>query len=128
MLMRKEFPEHYDFFPVTYVLPYEMNHFRKQFFKEVEPPEKKEEDDPQGTAAASLTKPNEDAHSINLNLAVNGRERINDRTMKRKPIIEKKKLIDHKMFIVKPENESQGKGIFLTNTWEDVNYGERLIA
>lgn len=27
MLMRKEFPEHYDFFPVTYVLPYEMNHF-----------------------------------------------------------------------------------------------------
>lgn len=48
--------------------------------------------------------------------------------MKRKPIIEKKKQIDHKMFIIKPENESQGKGIFLTNTWEDVNYGERLIA
>lgn len=46
MLMRKEFPEHYNFFPVTYVLPYEMNHFRKQFFKDADPPEKKEEEDP----------------------------------------------------------------------------------
>ena len=48
--------------------------------------------------------------------------------MKRKPIIEKKIQLDHKIFIVKPESESQGKGIFLTNTWEDVNYGERLVA
>lgn len=48
--------------------------------------------------------------------------------MKRKPIIEKKILLEHKIFIIKPESESQGKGIFLTNKWEDVPYGERLIA
>lgn len=70
----------------------------------------------------------EAAFQINLNLGVNGRERINERTMKRKPIIEKKVQLDHKIFIIKPENESQGKGIFLTNTWEDVPYGDRLVA
>lgn len=47
MLMRKEFPEHYDFFPVTYLLPYEMNHFRKQFFKDVKPPEETEPKPPE---------------------------------------------------------------------------------
>ena len=30
--MRKEFPDHYDFFPATYILPYEMNLFKSQFF------------------------------------------------------------------------------------------------
>jgi tubulin polyglutamylase TTLL6/13 len=48
--------------------------------------------------------------------------------MKRKPIIEKKVLLENKIFIVKPEADSQGKGIFLTNTWEDINYGDRLVA
>ena len=66
--------------------------------------------------------------SVNLNLAVNGRERINEKTMKRKPIIEKKQILDNKIFIVKPDNESQGKGIFLTNTWEEVPYGDLLVA
>ena len=143
MLMRKEFPEHYDFFPVTFVLPYEMNHFRKQFFKSAEADNKdpkSPEEDSQSTAATS-TKQNQDGaqnekaspqkdggYQINLDLGVNGRERINERTMKRKPIIEKKVQLEHKMFIVKPESESQGKGIFLTNTWEDIPYGERLIA
>jgi tubulin polyglutamylase TTLL6/13 len=31
MLMWKEFPEEYDFFPQTYLLPYEMNEFKNQF-------------------------------------------------------------------------------------------------
>ena len=56
MLMRKEFPEQYDFFPVTYVLPYEMNHFRKQFFKSTEPDNKDpktQEEDFQSTTATS---------------------------------------------------------------------------
>lgn len=30
--MRKEFPDEYDFFPATYILPYEMNLFKSQFF------------------------------------------------------------------------------------------------
>ena len=30
--MRKEFPDDYDFFPATYILPYEMNLFKSQFF------------------------------------------------------------------------------------------------
>lgn len=33
MIMRKEFPEQYDFFPITYVLPQEMNLFKNQFSK-----------------------------------------------------------------------------------------------
>jgi len=32
MTMRKEFPEAYDFFPETYILPYEMNLFKRQFY------------------------------------------------------------------------------------------------
>lgn len=31
MLMRKEFAEDYDFFPETYMLPYEINEFKNQF-------------------------------------------------------------------------------------------------
>ena len=31
MLMRKEFSEEYDFFPETYMLPYEVNEFKNQF-------------------------------------------------------------------------------------------------
>ena len=38
-LMRKEFPEDYDFFPATFILPYEMNIFKAQFYKkELSPP------------------------------------------------------------------------------------------
>jgi hypothetical protein len=32
MMMRKEFPESYDFFPDTFILPYEINLFKKQFY------------------------------------------------------------------------------------------------
>lgn len=28
MQMKKEFPESYDFFPATYILPYDMNLFK----------------------------------------------------------------------------------------------------
>ena len=38
-LMRKEFPEDYDFFPATFILPHEMNLFKSQFVKK-EPKEK----------------------------------------------------------------------------------------
>ena len=31
MLMRKEFAEDYDFFPETYMLPYEIIEFKNQF-------------------------------------------------------------------------------------------------
>jgi len=31
MLMRKEFAAEYEFFPQTYLLPYEMNEFKNQF-------------------------------------------------------------------------------------------------
>ena len=33
-----------------------------------------------------------------------------------------------KIFIVKPECESQGKGIYLTSTWEDVNAHDHVVA
>jgi hypothetical protein len=43
MLMQKEFPEYYDFFPITYILPYELAEFRNQFLKLEDPysPKKK---------------------------------------------------------------------------------------
>ena len=31
MLMQKEFPMHYDFFPKTYLLPNELSEFKNQF-------------------------------------------------------------------------------------------------
>ena len=31
--MQKEYPEDYDFFPITYMLPYELAEFRNQFIK-----------------------------------------------------------------------------------------------
>jgi hypothetical protein len=37
MLMLKEFPEDYNFFPATYILPYEMNLFKSQFVKKEVP-------------------------------------------------------------------------------------------
>ena len=40
MAMLKEFPEDYDFLPATYILPYEMNLFKAQFFEQVEKKEK----------------------------------------------------------------------------------------
>lgn len=40
--MQKEFPEDYDFFPITYMLPYELAEFRNQFIKLEDPlPQKK---------------------------------------------------------------------------------------
>lgn len=45
MLMRKEFPEDYDFFPSTYILPYEMNLFKAQFYQKREDGETKKDTD-----------------------------------------------------------------------------------
>ena len=44
------------------------------------------------------------------------------------PHIEKKEKMLKKIFIIKPECESQGKGIFLTKTWEDIDPREHLVA
>lgn len=44
MIMRKEFPDDYDFFPVTYVLPHELALFRSQFAKKEDPAQKQEQD------------------------------------------------------------------------------------
>lgn len=47
---------------------------------------------------------------------------------KSKPNFEKKDKIEPKTFIVKPECESQGKGIFLTRTWEDIDPHDHVVA
>ena len=36
MQMKKEFPNEYNFFPLTFLLPYEMYEFRKQFLTKEE--------------------------------------------------------------------------------------------
>jgi tubulin polyglutamylase TTLL6/13 len=70
--MRKQFPDHYDFFPKTYCLPYEKN----LVFKEFEDKQKK-----------------------------GGR-----------------------IFIVKPEASSQGKGIFLTRRLDEIPVNDGFIV
>jgi len=30
--MKKQYGEHYNFFPLTFILPYEMNLFKKEFY------------------------------------------------------------------------------------------------
>ena len=69
MRMRKEFPKEYNFFPPTWLLPYEGKEFRSQF----------------------------------------GEKKC-------------------KTFIVKPEALSQGKGIFLTRTWENISSIEHCVV
>ena len=38
MMMRKEHPEAYNFFPITFILPYEMNLFKKEFYEKKKDP------------------------------------------------------------------------------------------
>ena len=135
--MKKAFPEAYDFCPPTYVLPYEMNLLKQEFIKKVdktkESPEKKDPNNAtiedktlgvdgkanpanEGTLEKSLqTSPAPTTHRIHK------KERS-------RPNIEKKEKLEKKIFIVKPECESQGKGIFLTKTWEDIDPREHLVA
>ena len=40
MYLRSQFEEEYDFFPVTYMLPYDMNAFKKEFIVKKKTPEK----------------------------------------------------------------------------------------
>ena len=47
---------------------------------------------------------------------------------KSKPNFEKKEKVEHKIFIIKPECESQGKGIYLTRTWEDIDPHDHVVA
>ena len=69
MRMRKAFPDHYKFFPPTWLLPAEFGDFRSQFSKK-----------------------------------------------------------GNKTFIIKPAASCQGKGIFLTRTWENVSTAEPQVA
>ena len=121
MLMRKEFPEAYGFTPATYILPYEMNLLKKEFI--VEPKEKKketivEESSPEKKEGDKVEKIGKDGKIIE-------ERRKKERS---KPIIEKKEKMAKKVFIIKPECESQGKGIFLCRTWEDIDPREHLVA
>ena len=69
MRMRKSFPEHYKFFPPTWLLPAEYGDFKSQFNKKLS-----------------------------------------------------------KTFILKPEASCQGRGIFLTRNFEDVNPTDHWVA
>jgi tubulin polyglutamylase TTLL6/13 len=70
--MKKQFPEHYDFFPLTYCMPYEKN----LVFKEYEDKEK----------------------------------------------------IANRIFIVKPEASSQGKGIFLARRLDEIPLNDGFVV
>ena len=38
-MMKKEYSKEYDFFPLTFILPYEMTSFKKEFYeKKKDPP------------------------------------------------------------------------------------------
>ena len=106
MIMRRQFPEDYDYFPQTYILPYEMNQFKSEFHKK-----KEEVEAPPEQLAIDLMKPKK-----------------KKKEAKRKPYFEKKEKLLKKIFIIKPESESQGKGIFLTKTWEDIDPHDHLVA
>jgi len=69
MRMRKNFPDHYKFFPPTWLLPAEYSDFKAQFNKKLS-----------------------------------------------------------KTFIVKPEASCQGRGIFLTRTYEEVDPSDHYVA
>jgi len=43
MAMKKEHPIEYDFFPLTFILPYEINAFKAQFYRKKKEDEKVEE-------------------------------------------------------------------------------------
>jgi len=68
--LKKRFPEDYNFFPDTFVLPMDYNAFKLQFNKDSQ----------------------------------------------------------QKTFIIKPQASSQGRGIFLTQTWKNVHNSHRYIA
>ena len=47
---------------------------------------------------------------------------------KKKEEVVIEKPAEKPLFIVKPECMSQGKGIFLTRTWEDINPHDHVVA
>ena len=125
MTIRKYHPEDYDFFPKTFILPYEINQFKDEFRKKRPPPEKQAPsaplviEDPAlilGDPAASLLP--EDAFRPPASTKEGEREsrrkppvpsRFAEGRQKReksKPNIEKKEEFEYKRVIVKPECES----------------------
>ena len=48
--------------------------------------------------------------------------------VKSKPNFERKERYERKIFIVKPENESQGKGIYLCRFWDEIDASEKCVA
>ena len=100
--MKKEFPEEYEFFPETYLLPYEMADLKKCY--------------------AATDKELEE----NLPLPSN-RKKINKK-QSAMPIVEEAPKVEPPIFIIKPECQSQGKGIWLTRRWEDVPAHDHVVA
>ena len=150
MTIRKYHPEDYDFFPKTFILPYEINQFKDEFRKKKPPPERQSPtapvviEDPAiilGEAATALL-PDDTLKQPPASTKEGEREsrrkppvpsRFAEGRQKReksKPNIEKKEEFEYKIFIVKPECESQGKGIFLTRTWEhkEIDLSYRMVA
>ena len=96
--MKKEFPDEYNFFPATFILPYETSIFKEQFRI------KKEEPEEESTQIDGMKKK---------------RSLMN---------VQKKEKLARKVFIIKPECESQGKGIYLIKNFDDVNVQEHCVA
>ena len=120
--MRKEFPEAYGFSPATFILPYEMNLLKKEFIQESKDNQIKT-DVEDSSPEKKETEKFEKIEKIGKDGKI-----IVKKVMKSKPIIEKKEKLAKKVFIIKPECESQGKGIYLCRTWEDIDPREHLVA
>lgn len=94
--LQKEFPEEYNFFPSTFILPAEHSEFK--------------------TAINSTPSP--------CKISPTKASRLRIESQDSSPLSEP----PSKFFIVKPENMSQGKGIFLCRSFEEVNPSVHQIA
>ena len=140
MMMLRYYPEDYNFFPETYLLPYELYEFRNLFKPKEEPIKEEVVKNLNDQTPKKLPKKGEES----IKLPVTELSAIKDGNKDNRVNLSNKKVKktgssrgvqqpqeppqEKPLFIVKPECQSQGKGIFLTRTWEDINPHDHVVA